>query len=375
MLTRKPALAFLLVVMGSACAMVSPASADSSSGATDNPSSSRREMAPEFGPSVIFDRGDAPIQLMDLRGKMVVLMFFQSWCPVCNGWSPELIQQMQQTFGDDPAVALVAIKVDGGTPGEAKAYLRSKQADLSKWIVASDTGGLYYQRVSGTDALWGYALVGADGRLIERGHAGSFMSAAGGRQFVLADADLKKKDPDAAPIVAVDESMPPELKAIARVSNSGHLAIALRALKSLEHGKLKESAEKMQTTLLDALTARVDKAAAALKSDDAEARYDGYRMLSAYAQLSNIPAGQAAKTALASLKTDKALAKELANDQRAESAFWSMLARAQRLEPPQRQANMPAALQNFANAYTGTSYSQRALAEAQTIATGKLAAQ
>jgi hypothetical protein len=42
-------------------------------------SAAAKAMAPEFGPSVVFDRTDGATQLSDLRGKMAVLVFFQSW--------------------------------------------------------------------------------------------------------------------------------------------------------------------------------------------------------------------------------------------------------------------------------------------------------
>jgi hypothetical protein len=91
--------------------------------------------------------------------------------------------------------------------------------------------------------------------------------------------------------------------------------------------------------------------------------------------MSDVPAGKAAKDALAALKTDKELARELNDEQRAQSAYWTMLARSMRLELQQRQARLPGALEQFATAFSGTSYADRALAEAHTISTGVLTAQ
>lgn len=371
MILQKSVLALAFACTLSLAASLPAAEQSSSNQKTGSPHSIK-PMAPEFGPSVVFDRSDGAVQLSDLRGKMAVVVFFQSWCPICNTWSPEMLAQMDKVFGDDPAVVLIAIKVDGGTPGEAKAYLRSKKADLSKWIVASDTGGLYYQRVSGTDKLWGYALIDRDGRLVERGNAGSFYPEPAGKRFVLADPKLKEKA-HPAPIFAADQDIPAELKPAAHAAEMGHFALALRALKSWEHGKTKDAAEKMRTTLLDNLATRVTKASTNLQSDDPEIRYDAYHILVAMSALSDTPAGQSAAATLKSLKTDKTLATDLGNDQRAEAAFWGMLSRSTRLEIQQRKAQLPTAMQQFAAAFTGTSYAERALTEAQTIANGQLA--
>ena len=352
-------------------AVITSAAAKSSSPRTGSHASSG-PLAPEFGPSVVFDQADLPVQLTDLRGKMVVVVFFQSWCPICNGWSPDMLQQVTQVFGDDPAVALVAIKVDGGTPAEAKEYLRSKKADLTKWTVASDTGGVYYQRVAGTNALWGYALIDGDGRLVGRGDAGGFYPGAT-KKYVLADAGLKKKAPNAAAIFPAEATTPLELKPIAQAAEMGHYALALRALKTWDHGKTKEPSEKMRDALLAALAARVEKATADFKSDDIEARYDGYRVLRSMSVLSDTPAGKSAKEALASLKTDKTLAKDMATQERAESAFWQMIIRSEHMEIEQRKTQLPDAMKQFAGAFTGTMYADRAMAEAQTIAKGTLA--
>jgi peroxiredoxin len=322
---------------------------------------------------VVFDRSDGSVQLSDLRGKMVVVVFFQSWCPICNGWSPEFLKQMAKAFGDDSSVALLAIKVDGGTPTEAKAYLKAHGADLSKWIVASDTGGTYYQRVNGTNSLWGYAVIDDHGRLMERGRAGSFYDEAKGKRYALADPAKKTNAISPESTITIDSDTPAELLPIAKAAQAGKLVAAIRALHVYDHGKLKDPALKLKAALVDALSGRAEKVSGDIKSDDAETRYRAYQDLLAFNTLSDLPAGQSAKKTLASLRTDKAFMADMARQAQAESAFWAMVARSIRLEIPQRQTQLPPALKQFADAFAGTAYAERALNEAETISSGQLA--
>jgi hypothetical protein len=321
---------------------------------------------------VVFDRSDGSMQLSDMRGKMVAVVFFQSWCPICNGWSPEFLQQMTKAFGDDPSVALVAMKVDGGTPAEAKAYLTAHGADVSKWIVASDTGGTYYQRVNGSNSLWGYALIDDQGRLMERGSAGSYYPESTGKRYALADPAKKTNAMSSESTITIDSDTPAELLPIVKAAQAGRLLAGIRALKSYEHGKLKDPALKLKAVLVDALSGRAEKASAEVKSDDAETRYRAYHTLQAFSTLSDLPAGQSAKKTLASLRTDKAFMADMAKQAQAESAFWAMIAKGIRLEVQQRKVQLPSALKQFADSFAGTAYAQRALNEAQTISSGSL---
>ena len=88
-----------------------------------------RKVMPEFGASVTFPKGEEPVTIAGLRGKVAVVLFFQSWCPICNGWAPDLVKQLEQQYAGQPGYVLIGIKTDGGTPEEAKAFLAGKGAD------------------------------------------------------------------------------------------------------------------------------------------------------------------------------------------------------------------------------------------------------
>lgn len=327
---------------------------------------SDKPLAPEFGPSVVFDaKNDVPVQLSDLRGKMTVIVFFQSWCPKCNVWSPEMFQQITKAFGDDRSVALVAMKTDGGIL-EAKAYLKEKnRADLTKWIVCADPNAAYYQRVTGSDKLFGYAIIGPDGRLAATGQAGSYFGGEGAKQFVLADPKLKTKHaPDAAPILPADADYAADLAPVVRVAEMGNFRMAMQGAKIFAgRAKTKEAAAKLQTDLLATLSKRVETWTKQLQETDPAAKYEAYRGLRAVSTMTDVEPGKTAKAALAAVKADKELPKE----EKAEAAFWAMINKASRMALAQRQAQLPPALKQFAAAYKGTVYAERALAEAETI--------
>ncbi len=128
-------------------------------------------VAPEIAPSVQFGADVPAISLQDLHGKLVVVVFFQSWCPLCDEWSPRVFKELQDLAGNRRDVVLVAAKSDGGGVPAALAYLKAK-TDTSKWLVGNDAGAVWEIAATGTDALYQYMIVGPDGTMIDGGSAG-----------------------------------------------------------------------------------------------------------------------------------------------------------------------------------------------------------
>lgn len=69
----------LLLSAGVALGADTKSPAAASADTTAAKPSSGRPLAPEFGPSVQFDKNDVPVTLADLRGKTVFMVFYQSW--------------------------------------------------------------------------------------------------------------------------------------------------------------------------------------------------------------------------------------------------------------------------------------------------------
>ena len=89
-----------------------------------------RDDGPSFKPSAVIgtmspeielaglDAGDAPLNLKDYRGEIVVVNFFASWCGPCRAEHPLL-----KRLADMPGVRLVGIAYKD-KPADALAFLR-----------------------------------------------------------------------------------------------------------------------------------------------------------------------------------------------------------------------------------------------------------
>lgn len=77
------------------------------------------EQAPEFPPGTFSDGKNYSLE--ELRGRVVVLFFYEQNCPRCAGLIPERNDIVEQYVGQP--VTFIAIAA-GDTAGEAKAYLK-----------------------------------------------------------------------------------------------------------------------------------------------------------------------------------------------------------------------------------------------------------
>ena len=69
--------------------------------------------------------------LFDMRGKVVIIDFFQLWCPGCNKFSGPLMKKWKQKYGDRKDIQLVAIHTvfeghSQQTPKILRQYVKEK---------------------------------------------------------------------------------------------------------------------------------------------------------------------------------------------------------------------------------------------------------
>ena len=126
------------------------------------------ELAPELewtgddGTTVVLrDLDGNPVRLEDLRGKLVWLNFWATWCPPCQAETP-VLREMDERYRDR-GLAIVAVAVQETTVDDVRAYAERYELDYPIAFDASaDIFDLY--RVF---ALPTQFFVGADGRVLE----------------------------------------------------------------------------------------------------------------------------------------------------------------------------------------------------------------
>ena len=64
------------------------------------------------------------VSISNLQGKTTIVMTFVTWCPICNGWAPQMVDQLKKAI-EDKSVVVIAIGTDVG-PAEAKDFIVKK---------------------------------------------------------------------------------------------------------------------------------------------------------------------------------------------------------------------------------------------------------
>ena len=312
---------------------------------------------PEFGNSVQFDKAGPEISISQLRGKAVLVVFFQSWCGICNGWAPKMLKQVEEAHGNNRAVVLVAIKTDGGGLAGAKDYLKGKGADLTKWCVGSDEGAAYYKQVHGNDELWGYALVGADGEIVEQSKAGRyFTDGPDNGKYLLASADLFKSCGQIGTILPADKEYAGDSAKIARLAEFGCLGKALSMCNSAAQADIKQDILKLVDT-------RMRQHMDVLKdvSKDGASRYAAYKELGALAkQCPSLPVTTEANAMLSKANNAPVIQKE-----RGAEAEYVALCQKMQKASKRDQPRLRKELADLGKKYPDTKYGKIAAAEGQ----------
>jgi peroxiredoxin/outer membrane lipoprotein-sorting protein len=111
--------------------------------------------APDF---TLPDLAGAPVSLKDLRGKVVVLYFWATWCATCRAEMPRL-EKLVREYADDE---LVLIGINDEDPGIASGYLKANGHPLRSLV---DRWQHVYRKY-GVEEIPAVIVIGKDGRIL-----------------------------------------------------------------------------------------------------------------------------------------------------------------------------------------------------------------
>ena len=110
---------------------------------------------------VLEDLDGNPVRLADLRGKLVWLNFWASWCPPCQSETPVLREMADRYAGQD--MEIVGIAVQETTPDNVREYAERYQLTYPIAFDASANAFNAYK----VFALPTQVFIGPDGRVLQ----------------------------------------------------------------------------------------------------------------------------------------------------------------------------------------------------------------
>jgi hypothetical protein len=318
---------------------------------------------PPFGDSLTWETGKEAPSLDAMRGKSVLVVFFQDWCPICNKWSGEFFGQVGEAYANDPLVVLVAIKTDGGTTRDALAYLKDR-TDTNRWLVAVDNNATYYRQATGANKLYTYMWVAPDGTVGEVAKAGEYFGGENNKRFSLATEETQTKvRKGAAPLMPVKPPFPNSLQPAVRMAESGLFLTALSELaKTSSDSALREDVARFRKQIATHLEASVECHSSAVADEKNENRYLAYLALRRIERdFGKSAPGQAAHKS-ASAQASSAW---LSDEEAAFASYNSIMRRAARADDERAQSRIAKSLEKLAGEYPNTLYGSIAASSAK----------
>lgn len=132
-----------------------------------------RQMAPDF--DLPTPRQGKPITLSEYRGKVVLLNFFETTCPHCQGEIPELVKLHQALRSK--GVEVIGVSLDGVEARELAALAKAKHVTYPLAMGNEEVATRY----GGIDGVPMSFLIDREGRIVE-----VFSGAAGYEALVKA---------------------------------------------------------------------------------------------------------------------------------------------------------------------------------------------
>ena len=112
------------------------------------------------------DLAGQKITLASLKGKVVYLHFWATWCGVCVGELPELKKLHARLQAEDPNIVFVNVVIDS-EKDKWKALVAEYQVPgINVYEAASETDPKRTDRRYGFEVLPSYVIVGKDGKIL-----------------------------------------------------------------------------------------------------------------------------------------------------------------------------------------------------------------
>jgi thiol-disulfide isomerase/thioredoxin len=125
-------------------------------------------VAPEVSAT---DLRGTPVRLSQLRGQVVLLNVWATWCGPCQQEMPSMQRLYQQLRGEGLRVVAVSVDaapgkldLDGRTGGDVAAFAREFKLDFDIWLEPSGAIGRDYRTTGVPESF----LVGRDGRIVKK---------------------------------------------------------------------------------------------------------------------------------------------------------------------------------------------------------------
>ena len=298
-MNRKTPLAPIRVALGiaSVALSISAALAASSGGViSDAPSLASVQWA---GPGVSLD---------NLKGKTTVVMPFVTWCPKCNVWAPEMIEQVKKAIEGKPVV-LVAVATDVDA-AQGRSFIVKKGLTGPNVVYGANPK---MNEELGLDPanLWNYIWIDREGKVRNKGAAGSFFPQGEKKEYALARQIDDAKD--LGKLQFVSAGMSPAIKDLVWPIELGNMAAFVKVS---QPKNLRGLAKEDQQALQDMSTRFLDEQLAAAKelaSGDVPKKIEGFNKASQIgAAFASTSQGKEAKKIVLDLNGDAGFRKELA---------------------------------------------------------------
>lgn len=128
----------------------------------------------EFTDSVKFIPGQEAVRMSLLKGKNVLVLFYQIKCPKCSVWSGNLLREIEKAHGENPYIQLVLICTDSRSADDAFSYLKKRNLNFRKWIIACDITGEYGRKYFDNPSFYKCVISNPEGRILSARRAGQY---------------------------------------------------------------------------------------------------------------------------------------------------------------------------------------------------------